>query len=275
MNMDLGGNRGSLEASNEASFGHLSREIRREGGMWIAESCSTTLDPITFSSTFQIYSHVLNILPCYLFALNINFVHAHCIQTQIAVSIVPANVFSSQRRVLKKLETEYSQISSWTLDVPSDQKCRIARIRENNRVSPQKRREKKKETNKRTNERMNEWGKKRRKKERKIPWQQHEAGIGAHGNRETTRRCVKPNIRIPDRIINHEFNQVYSVTRIRTRVPDIISPIARTNVRTYVRFQIDPLITHLSSRIYFIRHSIIIQQICYHANFTAFSHVYS
>lgn len=32
MNMDLGGNRGSLEASNEASFGHLSREIRREGG---------------------------------------------------------------------------------------------------------------------------------------------------------------------------------------------------------------------------------------------------
>lgn len=33
MNMDLGGNRGSLEASNEASFGHLSREIRREGGM--------------------------------------------------------------------------------------------------------------------------------------------------------------------------------------------------------------------------------------------------
>ena len=96
-----------------------------------------------------------------------------------------------------------------------------------------------KRTNERTNERMNGEGKKRRKKERKIPWQQYEAGIGAHGNRGTTRRCVKPNIRIPDRIINREFNQVYSVTRVYiyisyTRVADIISLIARTDERTYV-----------------------------------------
>lgn len=116
----------------------------------------------------------------------------------------------------------------------SDQKCRIARIRENNRVSPQKKRKRKKQTNKRTNERMKKKRKKkRRKKERKIPW--HEAGIGVHGNRGRTRRCVKPNIRIPDRIINHEFNQVYSVTRTRTRVADIISLLLRerTNVRTF------------------------------------------
>lgn len=151
MNMDLGGNRGSLEASNEASFGHLSREIRREGGMWIAESCSTTLDPITFSSTFQIYSHVLNILPCYLLALNINFVHAHCIQTQIAVSIVPANVFSSQRRVLKKLETEYSQISRHSMSrrIKSVESRAYAKIIAFPRKKGGKKR--KKQTNERTN----------------------------------------------------------------------------------------------------------------------------
>lgn len=144
---------------------------------------------------------------------------------------------------------------------------------------PRKKKREKKETNKQTNERTNEWMEKKKKEKRREKYRGSSTRreLGAHGNRGTTRRCVKPNIRIPDRIINHEFNQVYSVTRIRTRVADIISLIPRTDECTYVRFQIDPLITHLSCSIFYppsFHRSIIVRQICYHANFTAFSHVY-
>lgn len=82
-------------------------------------------------------------------------------------------------------------------------------------------------------------GKKKKKKEKrreKYRGSSTRRELGAHGNRGTTRRCVKPNIRIPDRIINHEFNQVYSVTRIsytRCRYYLAYSTDGRMYVRTF------------------------------------------